>query len=268
MSQLEYDDSAFVFFGLSVLCVFALPFTFSFIRNNLLGSNVAVKAEKAVARSSLEKHKFTNVKAKETSVRRFFSCAFVLKLLIVIFCWLSIVNLAARVGNVGEMRGFDPYEILGIQPGATESEIKKQYRRLSVKWHPDGNQDNAVEAARMFMKIAKAKEALTDPVARENWEKFGNPDGKQPMEVSLGLPTWLLMPENHNVVLVLYLIILVIAIPVAVGTYYSNSKQYGEKMILNESYQVFAYLLNSLVMKHIPEALCKLVNVVIELLCL
>lgn len=257
MSQLEYDDSAFVFFGLSVLCVFAFPFTFSFIRNNVLGSTTAVKAEKATARSSLEKHKFTHVKAKETSVRRFFSCAFMLKLLVLVFCWLAIINLAARVGNVGEMRGFDPYEILGLKAGATEAEIKRQYRRLSVKWHPDRNQDRKAEAERMFMKIAKANEALTDPVARENWEKFGNPDGKQPMEVSLGLPTWLLMPENHNVVLVLYLLVLVVAIPVAVGTYYSNSKQYGEKMILNESYQVFAYLIHSLIMKHMPEALCK-----------
>lgn len=35
----------------------------------------------------------------------------------------------------------------------------------------------------MFMKVAKAYEALTDPVAKENWERYGNPDGKTAMEV-------------------------------------------------------------------------------------
>lgn len=206
-------------------------------------------------RSALEKHKFVQVKAKEKSFKRFLSCGFFLKFLVVVFSWLAILSLASRIGSAGEMKGFDPFEILGVQAGATRREISKAYRELSMKWHPDKHRSDPTEAERMFMKIAKAYEALTDDEARENWEKFGNPDGRQPMEVSLGLPTWLLMRENHNLVLVIYLLVLVIAIPLVVGTYYSNSKQYGEKMILHESYQIFAYLLKNLTMKHLPEAL-------------
>lgn len=47
----------------------------------------------------------------------------------------------------------------------------------------------------------------------ENWRKFGNPDGKQPMEVSIALPTFLLEKEHHNTILIIYLIAMVVIIP-------------------------------------------------------
>lgn len=49
--------------------------------------------------------------------------------------------------------------------------------------------------------------------AKENWVKFGNPDGKQPMEVSIALPTFLLEKEHHNTILIIYLIAMVVIIP-------------------------------------------------------
>ncbi|PKU47840.1 hypothetical protein llap_1879 [Limosa lapponica baueri] len=58
--------------------------------------------------------------------------------------------------------------------GASVSEIKKQYRALSLKYHPDKGGDEV-----MFMRIAKAYAALTDEESRKNWEEFGNPDGPQ-----------------------------------------------------------------------------------------
>ena len=42
----------------------------------------------------------------------------------------------------------------------------------------------------MFMKISKAMDALTDPVARENWEKYGNPDGPGAMMFGVAIPAW------------------------------------------------------------------------------
>lgn len=116
---------------------------------------------------------------------------------------------------------FDPFSILGLEPGAPESEIKKKYRRLSIQYHPDKNPDpgwmcfcclinishccqlwclqqiglSAIthvtdvvfflivfvsEAHKYFVEhIAKAYQALTDPIARENYEKYGHPDGRQ-----------------------------------------------------------------------------------------
>ena len=47
----------------------------------------------------------------------------------------------------------DPYETLGISPGAQANEIKQAYRKLSLKYHPDRNPDDGGE---MFKKIRKA----------------------------------------------------------------------------------------------------------------
>ena len=59
-------------------------------------------------------------------------------------------------------------------------------------------------------------EALTDEESKKNWEEFGNPDGKQALEVSIGLPTFLLDEKNHYAILCIYLGVLVVVIPAIV----------------------------------------------------
>jgi preprotein translocase subunit Sec63 len=61
------------------------------------------------------------------------------------------------------------------------------------------------------------------------------------LEVSIGLPRLLL--DNPKVVLVLYLLAMVVLIPVVVGLWYNNSKQFGEKNIMYETYMAFYQLL-------------------------
>jgi translocation protein SEC63 len=73
---------------------------------------------------------------------------------------------------------FDPYNILELEKGATDKEVKRAYRQLSLKFHPDKNPDP--EANKYFAEyITKAYQALSDPVARDNYEKYGHPDGQQ-----------------------------------------------------------------------------------------
>lgn len=65
----------------------------------------------------------------------------------------------------------------------------------------------------------------------ENWRKFGNPDGKQPMEVSIALPTFLLEKEHHNTILIIYLIAMVVVIPCEqryLGRFFVYHQTYGE----------------------------------------
>lgn len=64
-----------------------------------------------------------------------------------------------------------------------------------------------------FQSISKAYEALTDPVAAENYRLYGNPDGKQPMQVSIGLPTALQGGFTGYLFLLAYLGALVVALP-------------------------------------------------------
>ncbi|CAJ1933384.1 unnamed protein product [Cylindrotheca closterium] len=64
----------------------------------------------------------------------------------------------------------DPFAVLGIANDASEAEVKKAYRKLALKYHPDrqnGKSDEEIAAASdMFVKIAEAQDMLTDPVKR------------------------------------------------------------------------------------------------------
>lgn len=81
---------------------------------------------------------------------------------------------------------FDPYNILELEKGATDKEVKRAYRQLSLKFHPDKNPDP--EANKYFAEyITKAYQALSDPVARDNYEKYGHPDGQQVMHHDVSL---------------------------------------------------------------------------------
>ena len=86
---------------------------------------------------------------------------------------------SGKFDTLGEVKEWDPYEILGVPRGASETDINKAFRKLSLKWHPDRNLDNKEEAEKMFIEISKAHETLTSEVVRKNYELYGNPDGPQ-----------------------------------------------------------------------------------------
>ena len=67
----------------------------------------------------------------------------------------------------------DYYEILGVSREATEAEIKKAYRRLAMKHHPDRNKDNA-ESGTKFKEAKEAYEVLTDADRRATYDRFGH----------------------------------------------------------------------------------------------
>ena len=56
----------------------------------------------------------------------------------------------------------DYYTVLGLSKSATEADIKKAYRKLAVKWHPDKNPDNQEAAAEVFKKIGEAYSVLSN----------------------------------------------------------------------------------------------------------
>ncbi|RJP23534.1 MAG: molecular chaperone DnaJ [Candidatus Abyssobacteria bacterium SURF_5] len=67
----------------------------------------------------------------------------------------------------------DYYEVLGIPRGATEDDIRKAYRRLAMKHHPDRTQGDK-ESEEKFKEIAEAYAVLTDPEKRANYDQFGH----------------------------------------------------------------------------------------------
>ena len=72
----------------------------------------------------------------------------------------------------------DYYDILGVSKSATQEELKKAYRKLAVKYHPDKNPDNK-EAEEKFKEAAEAYSALSDPEKRQRYDQFGHDGLKQ-----------------------------------------------------------------------------------------
>lgn len=70
----------------------------------------------------------------------------------------------------------DYYNILGVNKGASDDEIKKAYRKAAMKWHPDKNPDNP-EAETKFKEAAEAYDVLGDSQKRSNYDRFGTADG-------------------------------------------------------------------------------------------
>ncbi|HVJ12050.1 MAG TPA: DnaJ domain-containing protein, partial [Burkholderiales bacterium] len=67
----------------------------------------------------------------------------------------------------------DYYEVLGVNKDASEEDLKKAYRRLAMKWHPDRNPDNP-KAEENFKEAKEAYEVLSEPQKRAAYDQFGH----------------------------------------------------------------------------------------------
>lgn len=67
----------------------------------------------------------------------------------------------------------DYYKLLGVNRDADEDAIKKAYRKLALKWHPDRNPNNKTEAEKQFKAISEAYEVLSDKNKRAVYDQFG-----------------------------------------------------------------------------------------------
>src|SRR5688500_16841310 len=67
----------------------------------------------------------------------------------------------------------DYYEVLGVNKDASEEDLKKAYRRLAMKWHPDRNPDNP-KAEEHFKEAKEAYEVLSEPQKRAAYDQFGH----------------------------------------------------------------------------------------------
>ncbi|CAF2394587.1 unnamed protein product [Rotaria sp. Silwood2] len=67
----------------------------------------------------------------------------------------------------------DFYELLEIEKTSTDDEVKKAYRRLALKWHPDKNLSNKKEAEEKFKLISEAYEVLSDKDKRRRYDQLG-----------------------------------------------------------------------------------------------
>lgn len=82
----------------------------------------------------------------------------------------------------------DYYQILGVSRNASDEELKKAYKKLALKWHPDRNINNKKVAEEKFKEVSEAYEVLSDKEKREIYDRFGEEGLKGGMPGAGGMP--------------------------------------------------------------------------------
>eukprot|EP00967_Tisochrysis_lutea_P061554 scaffold78903_cov43-Tisochrysis_lutea.AAC.1 len=107
---------------------------------------------------------------------------------------LALVALGKMVWEVG-VREPNHFETLGVRVDASTAEIKKAYKAVSLKYHPDKTDDP--QAPAIFMRMQSAYETLKDPQSRDRYNKFGAGSSSEPepsiMNMAIFYVMWLIM---------------------------------------------------------------------------
>ncbi|TDG52912.1 hypothetical protein AWZ03_000455 [Drosophila navojoa] len=233
--KFQYDESGgtFYYFVLSFLALVLIPTTIYYWPRKKKEDLSKLKEECQCPDCLKKKIILANAEPYRTLK------SVVIKLAIVLG-WALLLFLTYRVSQFDyEMASFDPFEILNVPPTATQAEIKKAYYKLSKVLHPDKETGDE----KSFMMLSKAYQALTDDVAKENYEKYGNPDGPGAMSFGIALPSWIVEKENSVWVLGLYGLVFMVAMPSAVGVWWYRSIRFsGDKVLLDTSQMYFYFI--------------------------
>lgn len=262
---LGYDDSAFLYFAVTVLTFIVVPWSYTLL-TGVLFPEALVEAKHCPSHDrkgrkykycevSTEVEKIKEQKREAAKSSNRFTNSFFIRAAILTALWSVNIHLIINASGVEEMKRFDPFDILNVAKEATEKEIKKAYRKLSLVYHPDKNPDNPT-AQTEFIRITKAYATLTDETAKKNYEKYGNPDGPQSMKVGIGLPKFLVEQENKVLILSCFFFVLIILIPGIFIWYYNKQKGYAPNGVLVDTmYRMRYFLKESTRVKNMTEIL-------------
>uniref|UniRef100_A0A672FXB9 J domain-containing protein n=1 Tax=Salarias fasciatus TaxID=181472 RepID=A0A672FXB9_SALFA len=208
--QFQYDDSGntFFYFLTSFVGLIVIPATYYLWPRDQNAEQLRLKSLRRVHGRCLW-YRLRLMKSQQSIVPT-------LKKAALLFGWAVFLLLAYKVSKLDrEYQEYNPFEVLNLDPGASPSEIKKQYRVLSLKYHPDKGGDEAA-----FMRIAKAYAALTNEQSRQNWETYGNPDGPGDASLSFSVCDFFLQ-----------------------GTWWYRSIRYSGDQILINTTQLFMHFM-------------------------
>ncbi|KAJ3128168.1 secretory subunit [Nowakowskiella sp. JEL0407] len=233
--EYNYDDSGTMFslFLLSVSLLVLVPSTYMW-----LSSIISPKKSDAISQDcsceACQKHK---IKLNAKKLKKKAQIPY--KEIALALGWIFVALLTYKVATAQyEEPAWDPWEILGVSEGVTDSQIRKAFRTLSLKYHPDKVDTKASDAEKeilseKYIQIGKAYKVLTDEEARQRWEEFGHPDGKQSLTLGIALPTWLVNSSNSSLVLLVYALIFGVGLPVVVARWWYSSKNLTKDGILH-----------------------------------
>ncbi|XP_076914376.1 uncharacterized protein LOC143573365 [Bidens hawaiensis] len=84
--------------------------------------------------------------------------------------------------------GVDYYKVLQVDRNATDNDLKKAYRKLAMKWHPDKNPNNKKDTEAKFKTISEAYDVLSDPQKKAIYDQYGEEGLKGQVPPSSGMP--------------------------------------------------------------------------------
>lgn len=230
-AQFEYDEvgNTFYYVLVSFYALILVPSTFFFWPSSKKDS--VERREHCGCEGCTEKRLKAEASRPWRRTKKF------LTLIALLIAWIVFFIIVHKVTQIEQDHvEYDPYAILGLDQGAPVSQVKKKYRELSRTMHPDKGGDPI-----QFDRIAKAYQALTDEESRENWEKYGNPDGPTATTFGIALPKWIVSKEYGFWVLAFYGFVLMILLPSAVGFWWYNSIKYSVDQVLIDTAQMYYY---------------------------
>ncbi|KAG0228389.1 secretory subunit [Actinomortierella wolfii] len=234
MAKPTFDENGdtFNYFLLVTLLIVLVPSTFATLK-----ANTVVTLKRTCHCDACHR------KASRVHATRKAAGASTKKILGLVAGWILLAFVAYQVHITPspEVTRWNPFEVLGIKESATPKEIKAAYRGLSRVWHPDKvGIDKREEAEARMTEINKAYETLTDEATRENWEKYGHPDGsRDQMKMSIALPAWLIEAHNNYWVLSAYGIVCGLMLPYFIGKWWYRSGNYTKDKIRTSSMALF-----------------------------
>lgn len=238
-SRYSYDEKSEVwpYFALTVVGVIVVPATIVSVFNGVKKEPLrggAAPADMAKPENEAEIKKFQSRQKRQSLLS--------LNNVLLLAGWGFIAFLVQLVMNQQTQPSgitFDPYEILGVTISSTEKDIRSMYRKLSVKFHPDkirdvGNSTREILESQ-FVEITKAYKALTDVEVRENYLKYGHPDGPQQQSHGIALPKFLVEGKGSPFVIFGYAVLVGGILPWVVGSWWSRARVYTKTGVHQET---------------------------------
>jgi translocation protein SEC63 len=156
--EVEYDNAASYTFGASILLVLIFPIVYKILKRiffqNELNNDKKFNNCKCQNCSTRLDPYFKEQKKSQYNKSFYFMILSVFLLSFMLYnCYLRIIE------NNDKIKGFSPWDILEVEQNADEKTIKRAFRRLSLKYHPDKNPNN-LQAKAKFIMITKAYEVI------------------------------------------------------------------------------------------------------------
>ncbi|OCT49861.1 putative protein translocation complex component (Npl1) [Cladophialophora carrionii] len=238
MSDYNYDEGGqfFPFFMLTMAGLVTIPLTYNVLKpsTDLEHTASRIKSDFRPANVDLIEAQRKRRKRQTRQTKRLIA-------VVLGYAFMAYMIYLIAITQRTMPKMWDPYDILGVSRSASERDIDKFYRKLSLKYHPDKAKPDASKNETIddvnsrWIEMTKAYKALTDEDIRNNYLLYGNPDGRQSTSIGIALPKWMVEEGNRWFVVAFYGILLGILLPYTLGKWWYGTQALTKDKVLHAS---------------------------------